>query len=105
MDPKPPQAYEDFTARFPSLAEAWTLMRREAEAGPVDVRTLRLVKLGIAVGCRHEGAVRSAARRARAEGIPLGEVEQVIASAASTVGLPATVAAFGWAASAWGRTD
>ena len=97
MESKPPSAYEEFTARFPILGEAWELLRKAAEdAGPLDARTLRLIKLAISVGASRQGAVRSATRRAIADGISREEVEQVIASAASTIGLPATVAAFTW---------
>ena len=98
MEPKPPKAYEQFVARYPALGEAWQLLRKGAEeAGPLDGRTLRLVKLAIAVGAWREGPVHSATRRALSDGISREEIEQVIASAASTIGLPATVAAFTWA--------
>jgi alkylhydroperoxidase/carboxymuconolactone decarboxylase family protein YurZ len=97
MHPEVPETYKDFVARFPALGEAWELLHRGAEdAGPLDSRTLRLVKLGIAIGAQREGAVHSATRRAINDGIPRKEIEQVVASAASTIGLPASVAAFTW---------
>lgn len=94
----PPKSYEDFVARFPALGQAWDLLRQGArEAGPLDERTLALIRIATAAGARREGALRSAVRKALASGVLPAEVEQVIATGASTVGLPATVAAWTWA--------
>jgi len=66
------------------------------KAGPLDQDTQRLVKLGIAIGAMREGAVHASVRKAVAMGIEPEALEQVTALAASTMGLPATVAAFFW---------
>jgi alkylhydroperoxidase/carboxymuconolactone decarboxylase family protein YurZ len=95
---KPPKTYEEFASRFPGLAEGWDQLRKGAQdAGPLDERTLLLVKLAITVGAQREGALHSAVRRARAGGASDDEIEQVIATAATTIGLPSTVAAWTWA--------
>lgn len=96
MSRKPPRAYREFTAAYPELAEAWEAARREEKAGPLGEKTRRLIKLGVAVGSLRQGAVSSAARKARSAGASEPEVRQVIALAASTVGFPAAVAAFTW---------
>ena len=93
---KPPTAHRDFVRRFPGIGEAWELVARSAEAGPLDPRTARLVKLGIAVGAMREGAVHSSVRKARAAGASDDAMLQVLALAATTIGFPATVAAFTW---------
>jgi alkylhydroperoxidase/carboxymuconolactone decarboxylase family protein YurZ len=67
-----------------------------AAAGPLDERTQRLVKLGIAIGALAEGAVRSNARRALEAGASREEILQVAALTISTRGFPAAVAAFSW---------
>jgi alkylhydroperoxidase/carboxymuconolactone decarboxylase family protein YurZ len=72
------------------------LGRAAAAAGPLDERTQRLVKLGIAVGGMAEGAVRSNARRALAAGASAEEVLHVAALAVSTRGFPAAVGAMAW---------
>ena len=95
-DPKPPKTYEHFTQRFPKLAEAWEKIGEAGHVGPLDDKTIRLVKLAIAIGARREGAVHSGVRKALARGISTEEIEQVIALAASTLGMPATVAVFTW---------
>ncbi len=92
---KPPKIHDEFVRRFPKLGQAWDLMR-EASAGPLDERTCSLLKLAIAVGALREGAVHSSARKARALGATRAEIEQIVALAASTLGMPATVAVYSW---------
>lgn len=94
--PTPPKAYLDFIQRHPKLGEAWSNLHEAGAQGPLDERTQRLVKLGIAVGAMREGAIRSSVRKARAIGIEVAAIEQVIALAASTLGLPSTVAVDSW---------
>jgi len=55
-----PDIYVSFRERFPQVVEAQDHLATEVDAaGPLDERTRRLVKLGIAVGSLSEGAVRS----------------------------------------------
>lgn len=93
---KPPKAFRDFTTRYPKLAQAWELSGEAGREGPLDARTARLVKLGISIGAMREGSVHSSVRKALATGISRAEIEQVVALAASTLGMPSTVAAFTW---------
>jgi alkylhydroperoxidase/carboxymuconolactone decarboxylase family protein YurZ len=89
--------YVGFRDRFPAVAEVLDqLGRTTAGAGPLDARTQRLVKLGIAIGSLAEGAVRSNVRRAVAEGASAEEIHHVVALAISTAGFPAAIAALGW---------
>lgn len=67
-----------------------------AEAGPLDDRARRLVKLALAVGVRSEGAVHSHARRGIEEGLSPDELRHVAALAIPTLGFPAAVAALTW---------
>lgn len=95
--PKPPKTYTKFTERFPELAQAWELIHEGGEkAGPMDEKTRRLVKLGIAIGSRQTGSVHSSVRKALAMSITLEELEQVAALAAGTMGMSAGVAAYTW---------
>lgn len=94
--PKAPKTYRGFVKRYPALARAWDSINEAGADGPLDARTQRLVKLAAAMGAMREGAVRSGARKAAAEGIPLAEIEQVIALAAGTLGLPSSVACWSW---------
>lgn len=67
-----------------------------AEAGPLDAKTRRLVKLALAIGCSSEGAVHSHVRRAAAEGVSADEMRHVMLLAIPTLGLPAAVKALTW---------
>jgi 4-carboxymuconolactone decarboxylase len=94
--PKPPRTYEEFTERFPKLKEAWDAIGQAGDDGPLDGKTRRLVKLGIAIGAQREGAVHASVRKGLAQGVSREEMEQVVALAAGTIGLPSAVAAFTW---------
>jgi alkylhydroperoxidase/carboxymuconolactone decarboxylase family protein YurZ len=93
---RPPAAHQRFVRRFPRLAQAWELVNEEGAQGPLDAKTQRLLKLAISIGAMRQGAVHSGARKARDAGATLAEMEQVVALAASTIGFPAAVAAWGW---------
>lgn len=94
---KLPQAYTRFTRRFPKLAKFHEqLGEAAANAGPIDERTAHLVKPGMALAARSEGAVHSHVRRALAAGATAAQVRHVAALAVPTLGFPAAVAAFTW---------
>ncbi|MBI3910150.1 MAG: carboxymuconolactone decarboxylase family protein [Armatimonadetes bacterium] len=95
-EPTPPQTHEEFVKRYPELGQAWELIARAGRNGPLDERTARLVKLGIALGAMREGAVHASVRKALAMGISEAEIEQAVALAAGTLGLPAAVAVYTW---------
>jgi alkylhydroperoxidase/carboxymuconolactone decarboxylase family protein YurZ len=90
-----PAAYKEFIERFPELEQAWDLCRK-AEQGGLNDKTLRLLKLAIAVAREAEGATHSAVRKARRAGVSREEMEQVVALAASTIGFPSAVKAYLW---------
>lgn len=96
-----PKAHQEFVARFPLVGQAWELLQQAGRDGPLDSRTQRLLKLAISVGAMREGAVHSAVRKARQAGCTLEELEQVVALAASTIGLPSAVAIHTWIKDEW----
>ena len=92
-----PDIYKHFERAFPTVHAAHQeLARRCYEVGPLDGRSARLVKLGIAIGAQAEGAVRSHARRALAEQTRPEELRHVGLLALTTIGFPPTVAGLGW---------
>lgn len=95
--PEPPRAYVEFSRRYPKLGQAWHLIGEAAAEGPLTEREVRLVKLAVAIGSMREGAVHSNVRKAMAQGVSREEIEQVVAAAAGTIGMPATVAISTWA--------
>jgi 4-carboxymuconolactone decarboxylase len=94
--PEPPEAFRDFVARYPKLGEAWERIGEAGAAGPLDAKTVRLLKLAVAAGAMREGAVHSSVRKAIAAGASRAEIEQVVAIAAGVLGLPSTVAVHTW---------
>lgn len=93
-----PDVYRQFTRDHPDVARRFDELAEQCyTAGPLDDRTRRLVKLGIAVGLNSEGAVRSHTRRALEAGIPAAEIEHVILLALTTAGFPTMIAAYKWA--------
>ena len=92
-----PEIYEDFKQRFPDLAEAYDALALGCHQwGPLDKKTRRLIKLGIAMGLHSDGGVRSHARRALEEGISPDELRHAVLMAFTTVGFPVMNAAMKW---------
>jgi 4-carboxymuconolactone decarboxylase len=93
-----PGTFKSFVGRHPELGRAHEAVARAVEqAGPLDAKTLALIKIGICVGAGLESALRSHVRRAAQAGASEAEVEQAILSGMNTVGFPRTVAAWSWA--------
>jgi len=92
-----PEAYRDFLQRFPEVGDYYTDLGDSCHGwGPLDEKTRRLIKLGVAVGLNSEGAVRSHARRALAEGVHPDELRHAVLMALTTAGFPAMIAAMKW---------
>lgn len=93
-----PGTYVEFVSRYPELGRAHEQTARAVEAaGPLDAKTLALIKIGICVGAGLESALRSHVRRAMQHGASEVEIEQAILLGMNTVGFPGTVAAWCWA--------
>ncbi len=94
---KLPGAYTKFGRSFPKVVKIYEQLGDAiAAAGPLDVRTAHLVKLGMAIGVRSEGGVHSHVRRALAAGATPAQVRHAAALAISTLGFPTAAAAFTW---------
>lgn len=92
-----PQAHNQFMAEFPAIATAYEQLGSAAhQAGPLDDKTRQLVKLALAIGARHEGAVHAHTRLALEAGVKGEAIKQVVALAATTLGMPNAVAAYTW---------
>jgi alkylhydroperoxidase/carboxymuconolactone decarboxylase family protein YurZ len=93
-----PGTYLEFVQRFPSLGRAHESIAGAVEsAGPLDAKSLALIKIGICLGAGLESALRSHVRRAMQHGATSVEIEQAILLGMNTVGFPRTVAAWSWA--------
>lgn len=92
-----PDVVYQFSEKYPEVWEAYNrLGEAVAEAGPLDEKTQRLVKLGIAIGAGRQGAVRSHARRGLKQGISLEELRQTAMLGITTAGWPGAFAGYCW---------
>jgi alkylhydroperoxidase/carboxymuconolactone decarboxylase family protein YurZ len=93
-----PEIYTQFRRDYAQVAEAYDALAGTIhEAGPLDAKARRLVKLAVAVGAEAEGAVRSHVRKALDEGITAAEVEHTILLSLTVAGFPTMIAALKWA--------
>ena len=94
---KPPRRFQKFTKDYPKVARAYERLGDEVHAaGPLDEKSRALVKLGISVGARLEGAVHSHVRKALAVGAKPDELRHVALLSLPTIGLPSMMAALSW---------
>jgi 4-carboxymuconolactone decarboxylase len=92
-----PDIYVGFRRDYPTVSSALDGLGETVDAaGPLDERTARLVKLGLAIGATADGAVRSNARKALAAGASPDEVRHVALLAITTCGFPTAIAGLGW---------
>ncbi|MFN4276272.1 MAG: carboxymuconolactone decarboxylase family protein [Ferrovibrio sp.] len=92
-----PPAARTFATRHKAVWQAYeALGAAAAESGPLDARMRRLVKLALAVGAQAQGAAKSHARRAKADGVSQADMHHLAALAVTTLGLPAAVRAMAW---------
>jgi len=92
-----PEIYKNFKQQFPEVAKAYDALASSChEGGPLDGKTRRLVKLGIAIGLSSEGAVRSHARRALQDSVSPDELRHAALLAFTTAGFPTMIAAVKW---------
>jgi len=92
-----PKSFQRFERANAAVVKAYEALGEAcAKAGPLDAKTRELIKLGMAIGGRLEGAVHSHTRRGLEAGATPAEIRHVVALAASTLGFPTAVAAFTW---------
>jgi len=92
-----PDIYKEFRQQFPEINKAYDDLAQQCHNwGPLDEKTRRLVKLGIAIGLHSDGGVRSHARRALEEGISPDELRHVVLLAFTTAGFPIMNASRKW---------
>lgn len=97
MKEKLPDFLQDVIEEYPDVWKAYqSLGETCSTAGPLDSKTVRLVKLALAIGAKSEGAVHSHTRRALREGISREEIQQVPLLAITSIGWSSSMAALSW---------
>lgn len=93
-----PKQFTRFNEAYPKVGEALgALGEAVSTEGPLPAKTRHLIKLGIATAMQSQGAVKSHARRALAEGASRAEIEHAVLLSITTNGFPVAVAALQWA--------
>ncbi|MDX1740230.1 MAG: carboxymuconolactone decarboxylase family protein [Rhodothermales bacterium] len=94
---KLPTRFSAFLRDYPHVGDAYrSLGDATMGAGPLDKKTAQLVKLGIAIGLRHEGAVHAHCRKALEAGCTADEIRHATVLATTTMGFPSMMAALTW---------
>ncbi len=89
-----PGAFKRFKASRPEMAAAYERLSELAmTGGPLSEREARLVKLGVALGVRSPGAIKSAMRKAGDAGLGHDELEHAVYLALANIGLSDTLTA------------
>ncbi|MBI3675069.1 MAG: carboxymuconolactone decarboxylase family protein [Proteobacteria bacterium] len=72
--------------RYPRVWESYeALGESTTQAGPLDAKTSRLVKIALAAGAGLEGAVHSHVRRGLREGLTVEEIRHIALLAVPTI--------------------
>src|ERR1700756_2929247 len=94
-----PKPVEELWKGYPTVWKAFNELGESChQAGPLDEKTRRLVKLALSIGAGLEGATHSAVRNARKSGLSAEELEHVALLSITTLGLPAATRAWTWIA-------
>ncbi len=97
MQNKLPPTPGKFKEEFPDVWQAFARLGDECyNAGTLDERTRRLVKIALSIGAGLEGGTHSAVRNALAAGISPEEIKHVAVLGITTLGFPEAMRALTW---------
>jgi alkylhydroperoxidase/carboxymuconolactone decarboxylase family protein YurZ len=92
-----PGRFQRFEREQPQIAAAYGALGDACQhAGPLAPPARALVKLGVAIGMQHEGAVHSHTRKALEAGLEPAEIRHAALLATTTIGFPRMMAALSW---------
>ena len=94
---EPPVSYEKVKQNYPAVMTHFeALGQAAASAGPLDARTIGLVKLGMCIGAGLEGGAHASVRKALTAGSTPDELRHVAVLAVTTLGFPTMARARAW---------
>lgn len=92
-----PKFYQKLQKDYKDVMEAVDVLGKAVQnAGPLDEKTIQLIKLAAAATEKSEGAVHSHARRAVEAGASPEEVRHALILLVPTIGYPNAAAALSW---------
>lgn len=93
-----PEVLNSFKERFPDTWAAYEQLKNSCDRqGPLDAKTVELVKISISTAQEHEGGLIAHISQARKTGANADEIYHAILLATSLAGFPAVLAAYGTA--------
>lgn len=93
-----PESYGSFQENYAEVWQAYDQLGAAVHGtGPLDEQQRALVKLGLAIGAQHEGAVHAHVRKALEAGLNPDQIRHAVLLTVTTLGFPATMAALTWA--------
>ena len=97
MNKELPEFLREVIKKYPRLWESYENLGKEiGSVKGLDERGQRLVKLGIAIGAKMEGAVHSHVRKCKKAGISDDEIYHCALLGITTIGWPSAMAALSW---------
>lgn len=94
---KLPDHYSKFIEAYPEVGRAYKSLGEAAtSAGPLDRKTISLVKLAMAVASAQEGATHSHARKSLEAGATPEEIRHAVVQAVTTLGFPNMMRGLAW---------
>jgi len=91
-----PSAYQQMKTINPQMLAAYEAFAASCAAGPLDAKTIALVKLAVSIAAGLEGAAHSHARKAVEAGCTRDELLHVANLTAPTIGWPAMMRGREW---------
>lgn len=89
-----PETLDRFKAQFPKAWKAYEQLRDACDTeGPLDRKTVELIKIGISTALEHEGGLVAHISQARKAGANDKEIRHAILVATGIAGFPAVLAA------------
>ncbi len=92
-----PKPYTDMKEQFPELVGAYEALGDACKvAGPLDEKTVSMLKLATSMAAGLEGAAHSHTRKALKAGCTAAELEHVAMLGTPTIGFPSMMRNLGW---------
>ena len=90
-----PQTLTRFRKKFPEVWKAYVMLRDTCtDTGPLDEKTVELIKVGISAALEREGGLVAHVSRARKAGASPSEIYHAILQGIGLTGFPTILAAF-----------
>ena len=92
-----PEHYSKFIEAYPEVGLAYKALGEAASgAGPLDKKTVSLIKLGMAIASAQEGATHSHTRKSIEAGATPEEIRHAVLQAVTTLGFPSMMRGLAW---------